>query len=81
LLYCLGILWGVEFLIFAYSVFYRGEGGMSGIGLWLGFVTLTWFGVMATLYLARKLPNKIAGGLAFLILGCAELTFSLPAIM
>jgi hypothetical protein len=36
---------------------------------------------MATLYLARKLRYKIAGRLAFLILGCAELIISLPAIM
>jgi hypothetical protein len=81
LLYCLGILGVVESLIFAYSVFYRGEGGINGIGLWLGFVTLTWFGVMATLHVTRKLRYKIAGGTTFLILGCAEIIISLPAII
>jgi hypothetical protein len=81
LLYCLGILGGLEFLIFARAVLFLGGGFMGAMVLWLGFATLTCLGAMATFHLTKTVRNKILGGVAFLVLGCLLMILSLALII
>lgn len=46
-------------------------------GVFIGFITLTCFGVMAVLNYSEELRSRIATGVLFIVLGCLELCMPL----